>query len=262
MRRCLWGVLLLGGCLEAPSQLELANPLAEPPRTEILEGPVQGETVRSAEVGFCWRGNTRFVREFQYQIDQGAWSGWSPDTSATLILDEGEHTFAVKSRIPPEADDPGVEEAEPASRSFVVDALQGPALWLSPRQGAVEVGKAVVLKAMAEEVSDLMLVHLVLDFDRTRLSWVEAQPGPFLRLNGAEVIFFAEGDQGRVVLDLAAVGGQPHGVSGSGVMAEVRLRATARGKAAIRLGDSTQVRDSANQPLGLKEREGCVVVIE
>lgn len=258
-------VVFLWGCLEAPQKPELHNPLSEPPETTILEGPDEGETVRSAQVGFRWQGNTRFVREFQYRLDGSAWSTWGPGTSATLVLDEGEHTFEVKSRIPPEQDVPGIEEVVPELRGpFVVDALQGPALWLSPRQVSVKVGETVALKVMAEEVTDLMLAHLEVRYDQTRLNWVEAQAGTFLGLNGAEVLEFEKPDQARAlgILDLGAAGGQPHGVSGSGVLAELRFRATARGNAEVRLGDSTQVRDSVNLPLGLKGMESCAVVVE
>jgi len=263
MRHALLLVLLLAGCLESPEEPVLEHPLTQPPETVILEGPE--ETVHRAAVRFRWQGNHRFVSQFQYRIDQGGWSAWFDSTWVELVLDEGEHTFEVRGRIPPGEGEPGVEEREPAVWGpFAVDAIQGPAVWIRPRRASVHKGEELVLDLMAEEVGDLMLAHLELGFDPDRLVWVEAEPGGFLGRNQAEVIFFGRADpaRGTGVLDLGAAGGDPHGVSGSGRLARVRFRGVARGRVEVRFGGGTDLRDTGNRSLELKEREGCEIEVK
>ena len=72
----------------------------------------------------------------------------------------------------------------------------------------------------------------------------------------------AEQAEGRVVVDLAVAGGWPHGVSGSGALAVVQLRALARGEVEVGLAEGVEVRDADNQPVELRAVEACVVVVE
>ena len=255
-------LVLLASCSK-PQPLELSNPLSQSPTVSFTEVPDEGAVLSDARVSFRWIGGHPGVSEFAYRLDGENWSGWMPGTSLTRLLDEGPHTFVVKGCYPPEPDFAGRESAE-ISRTFTVDAIHGPALWLKPRWTTVDVGDTVMLSVMAEDITDLMLAHLEVAFDGTKLSWVDAKQGSFLSLNGAEVVFLVKVDQvqGRSILDLGAAGGQPHGVSGSGVMSVLHFRTHGQGTVEVTLTDKVKVRDSANRPLMLNAREPSVLVIE
>ncbi|MEW6755369.1 MAG: cohesin domain-containing protein [Candidatus Latescibacterota bacterium] len=257
-------LVCLAGCLDTPQAPVLDNPLAEPPQTELLQAPAEGQTVTAAEVLFRWQGNHRLVREWSYCLDGADWSAWAAVHEVELVLDEGKHRFEVKGRVPDEPGYAGQEEVVPLAREFVVDAIHGPALWLSPRQVRTTVGQEVVLAVMAEEVAGAMLAHLQITFDKARLAWQDAGEGALLAQNGAQVIVLSEAAQaqGEGVVDLAAVGGQPAGVTGSGPLAVLRFRALAPGTAQVAVAEGAELRDAANRGLLLRERVGCEVVVE
>ena len=152
-----------------------------------------------------------------------------------------------------------------------VNAIEGPALWLKPRRTTVQRGEEVTLWVMAEDVANLMAAHVEIQFDGSRLSWLEEADisplaGPFLGRSGGEVVLLGRVDQaaGRGILDLGVAGGEPRGVdtAGSDTLAMVRFRASARGTVEVALTDSAAMRDPANQTLGLETLESGVVVIE
>ena len=130
------------------------DPSYQPPETTIVGGPEVGEIVGDADVAFSWNGNEG-VTEYSYRLDeaarpdQGVWSGWAPATSATFeLLNEGDYTFSVKARYPT-----GIQEAQPKTRTFTVDAVEGPALMLYPRSQTVQVGETFSVQVMLEDVS-------------------------------------------------------------------------------------------------------------
>ena len=257
---CILGVVL-AGCSEVPSPLP---PEQEPsPYVSFEQAPKEGAILDSANVFIAWKGGDAFSYQFAHRLDEEDWSDWTSDTSWRRLLDEGPHTFVLKGRYPPEGDYPGEESAD-LRCTFTVDAIHGPALWLKPRQADVRVGEIVTLSVMAEDMTDLMLAHLEVEFDGTRLSWVDAEEGPFFSRNDAEVVFLVKADQaqGRSILDLGAAGGKPYGVSGSGAIAVLEFRASARGTVEVTLTDSVKVRDSANRPLTLNTRERSFLIIQ
>ncbi len=110
-----------------------------PPETEIVSGPAEGETVRTDSVTFTYTGTDNITAtpdlEYSYRLDTGSWSTWSGETSATLSVGDGTHTFRVKAR-----DEALIEDSTPDSldtRSFTVDT-QGPAIDHTPVTTAPE----------------------------------------------------------------------------------------------------------------------------
>ena len=238
--------LLLAGCSKP-----LPPPPSPPgPTVQFEKVPRKDQVLDTASVSFAWKGSDKWVSEFSYCLHGETWSDWTRQTSVDLVLDEGDYTFRLKGRYPEEE---GGRESEEITRKFTVDAIQGPALWLKPRHTTVQVRDTVTVWVWAEDMADLMLAHLEIAFDETRLHWLDPMAGSFLSRNNAQVIsFFPEAGeiQGHGIIDLGAAGGSPHGVNGSGPL--VALRFEALGQGTVRVStDSVEVRNSANVSLKL-----------
>jgi hypothetical protein len=96
-----------------------------PPETNITSGP-SGRT-KDYTPTFTFSGSDNLSQaanlRYSYQVDGGAWSAYSSETSVTLGgasgLPEGSHTFYVKAK-----DEAGNEDQSPTQRSFRVDTTQ------------------------------------------------------------------------------------------------------------------------------------------
>jgi hypothetical protein len=91
------------------------------PDTQILSGPT-GDTL-AASTTFTYTGTDDQTATsnlvFAWRLDGGAWSPFTPDTTATVTgLAVGSHVFEVKAR-----DQAGNEDATPATRTFTVRRL-------------------------------------------------------------------------------------------------------------------------------------------
>jgi hypothetical protein len=85
-----------------------------------------GDTIHKQSVLFNWAGDGT-INEFRYNIDSTGWSPWSDIVKTYSVnLDEGRHTFEVCTRYKEEVD------SVVKKVSFVVDALKGPSLAISP----------------------------------------------------------------------------------------------------------------------------------
>ena len=100
------------------------------PLTTITSGPSEGSTVNTSTVTFEYESNADL---FQTRIDSGSWSVWSSALSTTFeYLDEGPYTFEVRSAYDPGTGAPTDIEETPKSVTFIVNAVTGPSLRLSP----------------------------------------------------------------------------------------------------------------------------------
>ena len=124
---------------------------------------VDGDTLYSEAVEITWEGN-ELVTEYRYKYDSFDWTEWSSTTSATLsYLDEGDHQLSVQSRYL------SGDASDVASVSFVVDAVAGPALMFYPRRHFAQAGETVTFQILAEEVTDLMMTEIHLEYDPAML---------------------------------------------------------------------------------------------
>ena len=248
---------------QSPDAPDLGNPLDPsdpnytPPSTAIATGPEDAATVTEADVTFTWRGSDR-VSEYRYQWDDGEWSDWGAATSATLeLLDEGEHAFGVAGRYPT-----GAEQPLPTTRAFVVDAVKGPALMFRPRKVTATVGDTFTVDLMAEEVDDLMLAHVVVEYDDDALTLDSVKQGDFLAGAGGAVVFLDEAAPGRILVDVGVAEGDPAGVSGTGVLATLSFRASGATTSALDIPAGAALRDPSNAPTSLLETPPGMVVVE
>ena len=74
-----------------------------PPGVYFLTGPATDGITCGSDLNICWSGTDNITPseslEYQYQVDEDAWSGWSGDTCYTGSgMSEGSHTFRVTAR--------------------------------------------------------------------------------------------------------------------------------------------------------------------
>lgn len=224
-------------CTTSPDVPAFDNPLDpdeegyEPPETTIDEAVIDGHSVT-----FKLGGN-EYVHEFAYRLNGGAWSEWSPETVITIDYhDEGDYLFEAKGRY-----ETGSEDKTPAARSYTIDDIHGPALWLSPRRVQVNGAGSFTLDLMAEDVADLMVVYAQVQFDQLWLTLSNCQildqAGDFLTGNSGTVITIVDSllNQGTIGFNLAIVGGTAPGVSGEGALVSLQFAALQQGTTEITL---------------------------
>lgn len=254
------------------------------PTVTITYGPQDKPiipTIPTSEVEFRWEGNIATVR-YKYRVANSIYYSdfWKTDASSVLLKDLDEsppdvfYTFTVIAI----AEDG--RESTPDQRKFRVDAIHGPAVWIKPRRVEIKdvrVNPGFRLSLMAEEVSDLLLAHLIIRFDKDKL---KVQPGgiekgDFLTKNSDEshLVFFPSdieeavakaNSEGVLTMDMAILQkDRPPAVSGSGVLATLRFNAIVEGQTvSVRFDGETKLRDSENSDMTLTGRYGSTVEIK
>ena len=164
------------------------NPLDEdggeyiPPTISLMDIS-DGDTLYSESIEFIWEGN-ELVAEFRYKLDSFSWTDWNESSSATLsYLDEGNHQLSVQSRYL------NGDTSDVVSVSFVVDAVAGPSLMFYPRRHFAQAGETVTFQVMAEEVTNLMMSEIHLEYDPSVLEIMSISQGNFFQ-NGQNSIFY------------------------------------------------------------------------
>ena len=240
------------------------------PDTKIVSGPSDGETVQVLPVVFAFQevgieGTVEFSWRLNTAGQQGSWSAWSKQTQASLdALDEssfaGEYSFQVRSTSVA-----GDVDSTPASRRFIVDAIQGPALWLTPREVETASGSEFQLQIVAEEVTDLMLAHLVVKFDPSKLELVSVEAvTEFFQKNGGTLVW-PEPRFGNNFVDISTgvALGNPPGVDGTGTIGLLKFKAKASGTTQVEFDpDETELRDHNNGKIELRKLVENEVVIQ
>jgi hypothetical protein len=230
----------------------------EAPETTITGGPEEGSTISSNEVTITWTGNQPGML---FQTTTKNWitaSPWSGATSVTLSdLAEWSHTFEVRSGYATGTTaDPTMIDETPATITFTVDAVTGPALLFSPSVRTVEVGAQFTLPLWAEEVDDLMLVATRLFFDTDHLQVLALNDGNFLTSTGGSLATYNSFDNtaGTIDINLATATGSPPGVSGSGIVLFITFRVeSARESSVTFASGATYLRDSLNRAIPVNE---------
>lgn len=258
---------IAAACTTTPTEPGFDNPIIPddpnyvPPLTTIVSGPAEGEVVDGHTVTFVWSGNQSGM-SFQYRLAGSAWPDWAADTTATFsLLDEGAYTFEVIGRYAS-----GVEEENAHSRSYTIDDIHGPALWLTPRFQSVTQGGSVIVELMLEDVTNVLAVKAALTFDPTQMQVtaieVYEDNRSLLKSTGGTVIPFVVYDNsaGTVTIEVATATGSPAGVSGTGAIGVITLTVSQAGE--IAWSGASELRDANNAGITILETAAAVVGIE
>ena len=238
----------------------LQNPLDEEsseyvePETTITITDLDGSTLDTSSVTIIFEGND-LVIEYSYNLDSTGYSDWSSATSVTLdYLDEGLHTFSVKGRYAS-----GVEDETPATVSFTVDAIQGPALIFYPRRHIISSDSTATFQIKAYEVENLMLATINVAYDNTLIEIVSVSQGDMFTGTG-ESVFIDEISTSSLTIYTMLLGGDMPSVSGTGVLAELKVKAL--GSATISLDGNQVFKNNEDQSISIQETVNGLIVIE
>ena len=218
---------------------------------------VDGDILYSESIEFTWEGN-ELVTEYRYKYDSFDWTDWSESTSATLsYLDEGDHQLAVQSRYL------NGDTSDVASVSFVVDAVAGPALMFYPRRHFAQAGETVTFQILAEEVTDLMMSEIHLEYDPSMLEIISVSQGSFFQ-NGQNSIFLYEvnTEVGAVQINTTLLDGDSPSVSGTGDLAEIQVKLLQAGSATLSFNGSDAFIGPENNDITILEKINGLVVTE
>ena len=237
------------------------NPLDEDsteyvePETTITITDLDGSTLDTPSVTITFEGNDLVV-EYAYSLNGGGYSDWIADAFVTLsYLDEGSYTFSVKGRYAS-----GDEDDTPATASFTVDAIHGPALIFYPRQHILSVGSTATFQIKAYEVESLMLATITIAYDNTLIDIESVSQGDMFTGSG-ESIFIDEISTSSLTIYTMLLGGDTPSVSGTGVLATLKVKAKALGSATLSL-DGTQVfKNNEDRSISIEQTVNGLVVI-
>ena len=239
----------------------LQNPLDEEspnadPETTITVTDLDGSTLATSTVTIGFEGND-LVIEYSYNFDSSGYSDWSSSTSVTLdYMDEGLHTFSVKGRYAS-----GDEDETPATVSFTVDAIHGPALIFYPRRHIISSGSTATFQIKAYEVENLMLATINIAYDNTLIEIESVSQGDMFAGSG-ESVFIDEMATSSLTIYTMLLGGDNPSVSGTGVLAEITVKGKALGSATLSL-DGTQVfKNNEDRSISIQETVNGLVVVE
>jgi hypothetical protein len=218
---------------------------------------VDGDILYSESIEFTWEGN-ELVTEYRYKYDSFDWTEWSESTSATLsYLDEGDHELAVQARYV------NGDTSDVASVSFIVDAVAGPALMFYPRRHFAQAGETVTFQIMAEEVTNLMMSEIHLEYDPAMLEIMSISQGSFFQ-NGQNSIFLYEinTEAGAVQINTTLLDGDSPAVSGTGDLAEIQVKLLQAGSATLSFNGSDAFIGPENNDITILEKINGLVVEE
>lgn len=143
---------------------------------------------------------------------------------------------------------PAAQPAEPPAAEQPA-AAPAPRLTLLPSASEAQLNSTFTVRLQVDNVSDLFSAPLRIRYDQQVLRLLDVQRGPFLSGDGAQVTFSDSRDEasGLIIVNMNRVPGSG-GMTGSGVLLELRFQAVGRGDAAVRLEDVT-LRDARLEPI-------------
>jgi len=146
---------------------------------------------------------------------------------------------------------PEAAPAKPAQAPAAEEpaAAQGPRLSWQPSAKEAALNSTVTVRLQVDNVSELFSAPLRIRYEPKVLRLLDVQRGPFLAGDGAQVNFSDSRDEasGLVIVNMNRVPGAG-GISGAGILLELKFQAVGRGDGAIRLEDVT-LRDAKLEPI-------------
>lgn len=235
------------------------------PLATIDIGPDEGDTIITNHVTFSWFG-VRANSDFQYKLEgvDADWSTWGDIKNITYnYLDEESFIFYVRERY-----DSGDEQNQISSRSFNVNAVTGPALVMKKQLVQVENNNSFTIEIMAEEVSDIMGILINIVFDENILEVSSIEQGNFFGADNPDGITFITNsvtevnENGRIEINSSRLGGELTGMSGTGIIGEIKFvvkSMTSATEILFDTGEACQMRDANNDNIFINDRIGTRV---
>lgn len=231
--------------------LDPNNPDYEPPIVSIIAGPTDGETVDTSSVIFEWEGNE--LSRYRYKFSDNDWTAFIPATIVEFdYLDEGQYTFLLQAWYT------NGDTSLIVSRSFTVDAVQGPALMFYPRRQFASIGDTVTFQILAEEVENLTAAEMSISFDPASLDIVSIDQGTIFSSNG-ESLFHTENGSGTLSILTAILGGDDPSVNGIGDLAIIEVSVLQTWETSLSFDGSEVFRNPENNSISISETIGGLI---
>ena len=227
------------------------------PTINLLTDIVNGDTLLIESISIGFEGN-ELVTEFRYKLDSFGWMEWNENTTLTLsYLDEGDHQLSVQSRYL------NGDTSDVVNVSFVVDAVGGPALMFYPRKHFANQNETVTFQIMAEEVTNLMMSEIHLEYNPSMLEIMSISQGSFFQ-NGQNSIFLYEinNEAGAIQINTTLLDGDFPSVSGTGDLAEIQVKLLQAGSATLSFNGSDAFIGPENNDITILEKINGLVVTE
>jgi hypothetical protein len=132
----------------------------------------------------------------------------------------------------------------------------------------VENNNSFTIEIMAEEVSDIMgiLINIVFDENILEVSSIE-QGNFFVADNPGGITFITNSvtevnENGRIEINSSRLGGEPTGMSGTGIIGEIKFvvkSMTSATEILFDTGEACQMRDANNDNIFINDRIGTRV---
>ena len=244
------------GCSEdfAPENpLDPDNPEFIAPEISITSGPSMGDVIATSFTSFTWEGNKPFML-YKYAFD-GEWTDWIDQKSAEFsFLDEGDHSFLIKSTYTTEDGDTSGHESEVLTVEFEVDAVEGPAIMFYPRRHISPAGAAVTFQVLAEEVEDLTAAEFKVEYDPRRLRIQSISQGDIF-LGSGESLFHVEIDSvnGEFSILTAILGGDIPSFSGTSNILSIDVHIIKAVQTELNFDGSEVFKDPDNNAITIME---------
>ena len=210
------------------------------PTISFLSELNNGDIISTETLSLAWQGN-ELVTEYRYKLDSFPWTDWFEDASATLeYLDEGEHTMSIQSRYL------SGDTSEIASLSFIVDAVEGPALIFYPRRHIATQGSTVTFQILAEEVTALMAAELHIEFDPSKLEIISVSQGSLFQ-NGQESIFSYDIGENSIEVLTSLLSSDSPSVNGTGDLIQIEVKTISPGTNSLSFSSNNSFRNPQNE---------------
>lgn len=191
-------IVFFSGCIFSPGKKEKED---IPPQINSLDLS-DGAIVTTRDLIITWQGN-KAAELYQYTLNDVTYD-WTESTYVELTdLDETEHIFTLQARK-------DSVFSSLYTRSFTVDAIQGPGIVFSPRKISSISNVAVKL----EDVSGLMAAHIEIICDDNCANIMDFISNDENIENGSIISFSDKSDKTRLIIDIG-IPGLPQGFYGS-----------------------------------------------
>ena len=249
--------LLFFSCQDATAVRE--NPLDEDGGDYMspiinLTDIVDGDTLFTETIQINLSGN-ELVSEYRYKIDSYDWIDWNEEGSITLnYLDEGNHDLSVQSRYLTG------DTSEIARVSFVVNAVKGPALLFYPRRHLAEQGEIKTFQIMAEEVVNLMLGEIHIDYNTEDIDVISVSQGNFFQNNQNSLfIYDLNSDSGKIIINTSILDGNVPFVNGSGSLVDIEVNLKESTQSLLTLSSECVLIDSNNNQIIIENKINGII---
>ncbi|RKZ21238.1 hypothetical protein DRQ18_04840 [bacterium] len=132
------------------------------PEVSFIKAPQEGETLDVWIVPLGWEGNEHTIA-YRLGVD-GKWSEWMEKEEDTLYLGDGYHTVSLVGKNLMN------EPSDTEKISFWVDAIKGPALWISPRYAVLTTDTVFRIKIKLQEVQEAVNLKILLSWNERVLA--------------------------------------------------------------------------------------------